>query len=225
MHRLVRSRTDGKVVEVSSKDNEGTGSGATSDSVHLHQHDEEKQSKELMASSKLDSIVAEYNHLLVTQLESQRSYFENIAARAREEYEATICTAQEKIAESNELAAKAKIASEKQEKLRIQLESKLNTAKNTLENLRKEKDFLKQLNETLLANQKDFVSRERGLTARLEHSEAECTELREQVRDLMIFIQARDTIDSASATTESNDLSGATVLPLPKQKGRRRKKN
>ena len=226
VHRLVRSKTDGKIVEVSSPNAEGTTCGECSGAFSHHGHDAlaDKEDKSAVSSSKLDIILAEYNHLLVTQLESQRLHFENLAVRAREESEARALAAEERISSTAEMAAEAKKAFEQEERWRRQAEAKLATAKSSLESLRQEKEFLKQLNDNLLANQKDFATREKQLVKKLEEREAECNELREQVRDLMVFIQARDTIENADGQMlEADDLSGGTVLPLPEQTSSKKK--
>jgi BRCA1-associated protein len=43
---------------------------------------EDDSLKEAIISSKFDAVADEYNHLLTTQLDSQRHYFEVTAARA-----------------------------------------------------------------------------------------------------------------------------------------------
>lgn len=45
-------------------------------------------------ASKLDGIASEYNHLLVSQLDSQRAYFENLLASADVDAAARLAAAQ-----------------------------------------------------------------------------------------------------------------------------------
>lgn len=74
VHRLVRSKTDGKLVEVTSP--EMCGSNSNGDASCTNMNDIEKN--EAIVTSKIESVAFEYNHLLSTQLESQREYFEVI---------------------------------------------------------------------------------------------------------------------------------------------------
>lgn len=83
VHRLIQSKTDGKLVAVPSP---ATGSrsnagGASHDGVGAGVEDDKGwgpkgELEEALLASKLDAVAQEYNHLLVTQLESQRQYYE-----------------------------------------------------------------------------------------------------------------------------------------------------
>lgn len=75
--------------------------------------------------SKLDALATEYNHLLVTQLESQRSYFEGLLVRQRAEAEAEVEAAQAAAGEARGAAADSQAAAQEAERRRRQAESKL----------------------------------------------------------------------------------------------------
>lgn len=104
VHRLIQSKAGGKPVEAgdppvrrahvpathaqSAADGEccsgaagRAGPGATPDG------DVEDPLHQVLALSKFDALVGEYNHLLVTQLESQRMHFEGLLIRAGTEAE------------------------------------------------------------------------------------------------------------------------------------------
>lgn len=80
--------------------------------------------------------------------------------------------------------------------------------------LEKEKDFLKSLNDTLLANQKMYKDQmkeaEGSSEAKLREQEAKVRDLEEQVRDLMVFLDAQSKVERATA--EGEVLEGGSVI-------------
>lgn len=83
-----------------------------------------------------------------------------------------------------------------------------------LSKAREERDFLRTLNETLLANQKDYQVRLEAAAKREEARDATIQDLQEQVRDLMVYIEAQKTIADAEASGQG-ELREATLLPAP----------
>jgi BRCA1-associated protein len=81
--------------------------------------------KEVLVTSKLDAITLEYNHLLTTQLDSQRQYFESRLAqqdaRQQQQLAAAAAAAEQAASASRDTAAAAKDS----EKKRQQLERKV----------------------------------------------------------------------------------------------------
>ncbi|CRK48745.1 hypothetical protein BN1723_020635, partial [Verticillium longisporum] len=68
VHRLIRDKGDGKVVELP---------GTTSRQAGLSNNgDGSGQQDDVVPRAKLDNVGMEYTHLLTSQLESQRVYFE-----------------------------------------------------------------------------------------------------------------------------------------------------
>ncbi|XP_038993341.1 BRAP2 RING ZnF UBP domain-containing protein 2-like isoform X2 [Hibiscus syriacus] len=123
VHRLIQSKTDGKLVELNSHclhaANDGCGNCHCVDSG----------TNEAMLSCEAE-IVNEYNELLRTQLENQKVYFETLLQQENEETERAIADAVNKA------------AIQKRQKMQAKLERCV-----------KEKKFLEDLNENLLKNQ------------------------------------------------------------------------
>ncbi|XP_020100993.1 BRCA1-associated protein isoform X3 [Ananas comosus] len=124
VHRLIQSKTDGKLVELNSHcvqcdDVFGTctcsGDSGISDALF---------------NSKVEAILAEYNDLLTSQLENQRKYFESLLLEVKEENE-------KEISEAAEKAVNIKL-----QKLQMKLAKCV-----------EEKKFLDDINENLLKNQ------------------------------------------------------------------------
>lgn len=194
VHRLVQSKSDGKLVEV-------TGPGESS-----YRNDQalEGSSKmdydrdEAIVASKIDGIVYEYNHLLTAQLESQRLYFEGVLCQNRLEADQKIRTLNES------MATTSKSQEESNSKLKEVTKDKKNAQKKAseltekLQKVQEEKEFLRQLNETLILNQKEWKDKTQVLQEKLETNTADkdskIKELEEQVRDLIVFIEAQKTV-------------------------------
>ncbi|KAG8656210.1 hypothetical protein MANES_04G106600v8 [Manihot esculenta] len=185
VHRLIQSKTDGKLVELNSHcvhANDGCGS---CDCVNSGISD-------ALLNSKVEAIVNEYNELLATQLENQKLYFENLLQEAREETEREISEAIKKA------------LAQKSQKLQAKLDRCL-----------KEKKFLDELNENLLKNQEIWTAKILEIEERekkaLKVKDDKIHELEEQLRDLMVYLEAGRTMEQVSI---SNEIKDGTVLPI-----------
>ncbi|XP_027341921.1 BRCA1-associated protein isoform X2 [Abrus precatorius] len=123
VHRLIQSKTDGKLVELNSHCSH-TDSGCGSCSC------EDNGMSEAILNSKVEAIVNEYNELLATQLENQKLYFESLLQEVKEETERKISKAVQKA------------VSLKQQKIQSKIDRCV-----------KEKKFLDDLNENLVKNE------------------------------------------------------------------------
>ncbi|CAA6670217.1 unnamed protein product [Spirodela intermedia] len=85
VHRLIQSKTDGKLVEFDC--------GHVADTCEIC---EGGADSEALFSSKIEAIFEEYNLLLTTQLENQRKYFESVLLEVRQETEKEISEAIDK---------------------------------------------------------------------------------------------------------------------------------
>ncbi|RVW34027.1 BRCA1-associated protein [Vitis vinifera] len=157
VHRLIQSKTDGKLVELNAHcahADHGCGSCDCSDDAGI---------SEALLNSRVEAIVNEYSDLLTTQLENQKLYFESLLREVKEETEREISEAVEK-------AVTLKL-----QKLQAKLDKCV-----------KEKKFLDDLNENLLQNQeiweakiKEIEERERKV---LKLKDDKIQELEEQER-------------------------------------------
>ncbi|KAF3450932.1 hypothetical protein FNV43_RR07021 [Rhamnella rubrinervis] len=185
VHRLIQSKTDGKLVELNSHclvANDGCGSCECLDSGY----------SEAVLNSKVDAIVNEYNELLTSQLDSQKSYFEALLQEVKEDMEREISSAVEKA-----------------EALKLQkLQAKLDRCV-------KEKKFLDDLNENLLENrqiwEKKIIEIEEREKKALKLKDDKVKDLEEQLRDLMVYLEPGKTMEQLSISDEIKD---GTVLPI-----------
>ncbi|XP_058105951.1 BRAP2 RING ZnF UBP domain-containing protein 1 [Magnolia sinica] len=187
VHRLNQSKADGKLVELNSH------CTSIGDDYGTCEYSEDSGISGALFSSKADAIVDEYNHLLASQLENQRQYYESLLVEAKGKREKSIAEAVEKA-----------------------LDSKLHNIQHKLEKCIEEKTFVSNINENLMKNQdlwrkkiKEIEEREK---AALRLRDEKIVDLEEQIRDLMVYIEAQKTLDNM---TDADDIKGGTLLPIP----------
>ncbi|XP_024021874.1 BRCA1-associated protein [Morus notabilis] len=192
VHRLIQSKTDGKLVALNSHchhTNDGCGSCDCVDS----------EFSDALLNSKVEAIVNEYNELLTTQLENQKLYFESLLEDVKEENEREIS-----------------IAVEKALALRLQkMQAKLDRCL-------KEKSILDDLNENLLKNQEIWTEKISQIEERekraLKLKDDKIRALEEQLRDLMAYLEAGKTMEQLSMSDKIKD---GTVLSIPTESSSR----
>ncbi|XP_061991915.1 BRAP2 RING ZnF UBP domain-containing protein 1 [Rosa rugosa] len=188
VHRLNQSKVDGKLItDVNSHCRE---LGGDCDSCECS---EDSGISGALYSSKVETIVDEYNRLLASQLETQRQYYESLLMEAKSKAESSISEALEK-------AVNLKIQ-DIQSKLEKSLEEKKAVA-HIHQTLIEEQ-------QTLSAKYKEIEERE-ATTMRLR--DEKILDLEEQIRDLTVYIGAQKTLNDM---TNSDDIKGGSLLPVP----------
>lgn len=213
VHRIIQSKTDGKLVELPAADNSALDPPDWTDAV---------------PREKLENMSVEYTHLLTSQLESQRAYFEEIVERAAD-----------KASRASAAASSAQDAAERAtsalQSLQIQHDKLTNETLPALERdkaraekraekfesmaRRMEKDWReeKTMNESLM-NRIQFISSES------EALKASNADLADQNRDLTFFISGSERLKDQSEDV----VQGTVSVPDPpeegKKKGKRRSK-
>lgn len=202
VHRLVQNKADGKLVAADG--------GLTSEDSAC-------------GGEKLDSAQLEFTYILTQQLDSQRMFYEQRMSKLEADH----------MAECDTLRARAEGA----ETSAAALKDQVKTLTKDNKNLEKK---LHQLNNKFSTLQNE-LSEERGLAAALANSQAEwqaraklrednfvkeVSELKEQLRDVMFFVEARGQLEQAGATSGSlgAEIETAQVTVAPPPKPRRRKR-
>ncbi|KAH7858342.1 hypothetical protein Vadar_022701 [Vaccinium darrowii] len=188
VHRLIQSKTDGKLVEFNQCAHVDDGCGSCNCSV-------DPGFSEALLNSQVETIVNEYSDLLTSQLENQKIYFETLIREVEEETEREISEAIEKAVGSNQ----------KLQKLQAKLDRCV-----------KEKGFLDELNENLLKNQEIWKAKMSEIEARekkaLRVKDNKIRELEEQLRELMMCLETGNTIEELPKLDETKDSSVLSVL-------------
>ncbi|KAL1453831.1 hypothetical protein WDU94_010142 [Cyamophila willieti] len=210
VHRLLQNKGDGKLVE-------GT---PTKPVDHL--------------GEKMDSVQLEFTYLLTSQLDSQRLFFEDrmtlVESRAAKS-SATLRDKAKKLTEENQ-TLNTKLAQVTKEK--VALEKKVQTMSHKLSQVQAELSEERQMSAALRQNQKDWQVKVNKLETEMktlrEEKQKETAELKDQLRDIMFYLEAQNTIAKADNTGEIQE--GHVIVGEPAaatsqsgvNKPRRRKK-
>lgn len=198
VHRLLQSKSDGKLVATQSPGNDG--------------------------EEKIDSMQLEFTYLLTSQLDAQRDYYEDKLMRL----ESTIAGDKQKLLQETDQIRKKNVTLEGKvqalSKEKMSLEKKVNQMSTKMTTILKELSEEKQFGKTLQSNQSSWQTKFSALEKKCTEKEQEITELKEQVRDLMFYLEAQNKIANSELKEE---LAGASVeVPsLAKGAKRRPKKN
>ncbi|KAL0380367.1 UNVERIFIED_CONTAM: BRAP2 RING ZnF UBP domain-containing protein 2 [Sesamum angustifolium] len=174
VHRLIQSKTDGKLVE-----------------LNHHCMPNGDGYSDTLLESEVEYIVNEYNELLTSQLENQKSYFESLLQEVEDDTERESSVAVEKALSQNPKLLK--------------LQAKL-------DKFIEEKRFLDDINENLLRNQEIWESKIAEIEERekklLKLKNEKIEELEEQLRVMMA------SLETGGDDQPSNKLKDRSTSPL-----------
>ncbi|XP_058794633.1 BRCA1-associated protein [Phymastichus coffea] len=185
---------------------------------------------------KVDSVQLEFTYLLTSQLETQREYFEEKLAQ----FEQRTC------AETVELREKVERLTEENTRIKNQLtvltrekqalEKKLQNSSTKLSQAQSQLAEEKELRQALQHNQASWQAKHKKLQDEMneykEKKESESSDLQEQIRDLMFFLEAQKQIENSAEKEEI--ASGRIVIgpgstptktTTPKSKNKKDKKH
>lgn len=211
VHRIAQNKTDGKLVELPS---------ALGDYADNGEHD--TVDDDYVPRAKLDNIGLEYTHLLTSQLDSQRMYFEEKVERAAD-----------KASQANVAAEKAAESARQAVEQLLQLQKSHDSlAKEALPALEREKGRAQRKAEKFesMARKLEKEWREEkamngSLMEKIEFMAAEIEKLKvanqdlsDQNRDLSFFISGQDKLKDAGEEIQEGTLI-IPDLPVQKKKG------
>ncbi|KAL4792103.1 hypothetical protein BDV19DRAFT_280299 [Aspergillus venezuelensis] len=213
VHRIIQSKTDGKLVELPAADNSALDPPDWTDAV---------------PREKLENISVEYTHLLTSQLESQRAYFEGILERAVDKAsQATAAATAAQEAADTATATLNSIQSHQNtlttesiptlERDKTRAEKRAEKFETMARKLEREWREEKTINESLMA-------RIEHLTAEVEALKSSNLDLQEQNRDLTFFISGQERLKDQGEEVVQGTLSVPDPPSGSKKKGKGRKK-
>jgi BRCA1-associated protein len=190
VHRLIRDKGDGKVVELPS---------------HTPHHDRQAGAaqEDVVPRAKLDSIGMEYTHLLTSQLESQRIYFEEMVNKAADKAAKASAAAEAASAQAGEALAQLAALREEHRALKDETvpslerelaREKARAAKSAelARSLGKALQEEKEVSAGLMKRIEHLQGEAAGATKAAEQLRAENEELKEMNRDLSMFISGQE---------------------------------
>lgn len=196
VHRLLQSKTDGKLVQTRSPDGCGE------------------------SEEKIDSIQLEFTYLLTSQLDAQREYYEEKLSRLEAATEKS-CGQEKQLAESLKQQNKSLEGKLKESiKERVHLERKLQNLQSRLALYNKELSDEKHVADAFRTNQTEWQSKFQSTESKLKEvqavKDAEIVDLKEQIRDLMFYMEAQNTIEKSELKDE---IASGSVVVVPGPSG------
>ncbi|KAH8928908.1 zf-UBP-domain-containing protein [Atractiella rhizophila] len=242
VHRLVRNRTDGKIVELPTSFAASTtedqlqrspgGGGGGPD-------------RRMMANQeKIEAIGLEYSYLLTSQLDSQRDFYDELVRGLRSQLDAARKGIDEERRKRKEVEEmwQREVEEEKEETEAVtKLEKELKKAKERGERFLADKQALEKSLETerlvnrgLIENLKALKATNVDLDQQVTRFQAEVQDLQEQVRDVMVALEMRERIEKEIEKGEEGEesireIEGGSVFVPPettssKKKSKKKKK-
>ena len=220
VHRIMQDKSDGKLMELPS---------AREDYDHGYNTGHHGEEEDLVPREKLDSIAMEYTHLLTSQLDSQRLYFEEkleLAADRASQASASALSASDASTKALAQLAELQSAHETLSKRTIpQLEAertRFSTKASRFEEMARKLE--KQWREENIMT-KSLMERIEYLDTEVKKLRDEKKDLEEQNRDLAFFVSGREKLEGMGLGDEVKE--GTVSLPEEKEKekgGKGRKK-
>jgi BRCA1-associated protein len=208
VHRIIQSKSDGKLVELPAADHSALDPPDWGDAV---------------PREKLENMSVEYTHLLTSQLESQRAYFEEVVERAADK--ASQASAAAAAAEEAARAASARLVEMQTEFDTLSSET-IPSLERDRARLEKRADKFESMARAMEKDYREEKTMNQSLMERLEiltlengTLKAEKTDLEEQNRDLTFFISGSQRLQG-----QSDDIVQGTVsVPEPEVKKKKNK--
>ncbi|PWY87241.1 zf-UBP-domain-containing protein [Aspergillus sclerotioniger CBS 115572] len=212
VHRIIQSKTDGKLVELPAADNSALDPPDWTDAV---------------PREKLENMSVEYTHLLTSQLESQRAYFEEVVERAVDkasQASAAATSAQEAVEKAT---ASLKSLQAKYDNLTREIIPSLERDKTRVEKRAEKFELMtrkmeKEWREEKTMNE-NLIERVELLKSEVESLKLANADLTEQNRDLTFFISGSERLKDQGEEV----MQGTVSVPepeKPKKKGKGKRK-
>ena len=190
VHRLIRDKGDGKVVELPRNNTNDRQSGGTAQ-------------EDVVPRAKLDNIGMEYTHLLTSQLESQRVYFEEMVNKAADKAAKASAAAESASAQVTEALKQLSVLRAEHRVLKDEtvpsLEREVAREKNRAaksadlaRSMGKALQEEKEVSAGLMKRIEHLQSASEGSGQAVEQLRAENQELKEMNRDLTMFISGQE---------------------------------
>lgn len=224
VHRLIRDKGDGKVVELPGRSSDRHGQAAVA------------VDEDVVPRAKLENMGFEYTHLITSQLESQRAYYEEMLGKAASKASRASAAADATARHASDATAQLAALGDELQTLRLQTVPQL------------ERDLARERgkaakSETLARSFGQSLQEEKrvneGLLRRIEHLGAEgeetrrqmaamkedLAELKEMNRDLSMFISGQEKLKEMEkeGQLEDGEVEGGSAS-VPEKKSRRRGK-
>ena len=211
VHRLIQNKADGKLVELpSAATSSAAGGGREGSGMGPGPSD-------ALTAEKIEAIGIEYSYLLTSQLDSQRSFYEdrvNELDAAVNELKGLVTRYSTEAEEAKKREAEGKERRKAEGEARIaELERDKEKAEKKAERLaglsrRLEKELKEEraFGEGLLQNLQNLKTRVEASEQQKQEFQARIGELQDQVKDVMFYVEAQSKI-----AAEGSELAGGSI--------------
>ncbi|KAG8967404.1 hypothetical protein FRC03_010020 [Tulasnella sp. 419] len=214
VHRLIQNKADGKLVELPSASSMTTAGMAEAEvsETSTNTRGLGPSPADTLAAEKIEAIGIEYSYLLMTQLDSQRAYYEEQQAslEAKLVEEADV---------QKEFQKKCEIMEKERTKADKRAEKMMNVAKQMEKELREERAVSQGMlkNMTILKEKMETAEEEKKALVQ------KVTELEDQLRDIMFYMEASAKIAEAGEDGAGEAAGGTVSLPPSASSSRKKK--
>lgn len=224
VHRLIREKGEGKVVEFPSADPAGRNAP----------NSQGGPDQDVVPRSKMENMGLEYTNLLTSQLETQRVYFEEMVHKAVDKATKASAAAETASAQAQEALSKLRILEDETQTLKNdtipELERDLARERKKAEksadmarNFHKSSQEEKKINEGLMEKLKHVNKEMEIIKTQNEALKGEVTNLKDENHDLTMFISGQQKLkemeEEGKITQEDLD-GGEASVPEKRRKGK-----
>ncbi|KZV71577.1 zf-UBP-domain-containing protein [Peniophora sp. CONT] len=226
VHRLIQNKADGKLVELPSASMASSISGTTQGGG--------PSAADGLTAEKIEAIGIEYSYLLSSQLDTQRTFYEDQMRALRvqlDEVRSAVARLEDVAATAASATETAKRAAEEAETARRERDRSERKAQRLADAARAFERELKDeraVSAGLLRNLESAKVKTLTAESERDHLSKKVAELEDQVRDVMFFLEARDKIEGGEgAVAEAAGGSLEIVTPQVEERntpGKKKKK-
>ncbi|KFY28438.1 hypothetical protein V493_02931 [Pseudogymnoascus sp. VKM F-4281 (FW-2241)] len=229
VHRLLQTKGDGKVVELPGSSRAVLGGG------NNREGGGGQQDMEMVPREKMEGIGIEYGHMLATQLDSQRMYFEEVVAKAVDKAAGSAREAERAARTVEEVRGKLEVMEREHKEMREdvipglqrdrdRMATKAEKAGELARSMTKAFQEEKQVGKGLMDRVGHLNEALERVRRELKEAKDENVDLKEQNRDLSFFISSQDKVKSLEGELGEEVKEGTLSLPEPKpEKGKKGK--
>ncbi|KIJ62026.1 hypothetical protein HYDPIDRAFT_95269 [Hydnomerulius pinastri MD-312] len=227
VHRLIQNKADGKLVELPSAAS-SMGTNSRDDGALGPSH------ADTLSAEKIEAIGIEYSYLLTSQLDSQRSFYEEQTTQLKSQVDELRSLVENLNRDVEKDRAEAKAQDllrrrEEEEKLDAVYRDKQKAEKRAEKATELARKFEKELREEKAVSE-GLLKNLGKMKEKVEHSDkqkgeydAKISELQDQLRDVMFFLEAREKIEQGDGA-EAEAAGGSVELPPPSASASKTKK-
>lgn len=229
VHRLLQTKGDGKIVELPGSSRAVLGGG------NNNREASGQQDLEMVPREKMENIGIEYGHMLASQLDSQRIYFEEVVAKAVDKAAGSARDAERAARAVEEVRAKLEVMEREHREMkeevipglqrdRDRMASKAEKAGELARSMTKAFQEEKQVGRGLMDRVGHLNEALERVRRELKEAKDENVDLKEQNRDLSFFISSQEKVKSLEGELGEEVKEGTLSLPEVKaEKGRKGK--